>query len=156
MFRKMRRYKQELSWQECIDVLINEPRGVLALHGENGYPYAIPMNYIYIDGKLYFHCAKEGHKIDALSKENRASFCVMDKGFKKQNEWAWNIKSVVIFGRIRKIESAKETLEIVRKLGLKYYPTTESVEKEINKAMEKVQILEMTVDHMTGKLVNES
>ena len=70
MFREMRRFKQVLSQEECIEVLKNEPRGVLSLIGEDGYPYGIPMDHWYCeeDGKLYFHCAKEGHKLDAVKR----------------------------------------------------------------------------------------
>ena len=156
MFRKMRRFKQEMSEQECIDILRKQPRGVMAVYGENGYPYAFPMDYIYMDEKLYFHCAKEGHTLDAIAANNRVSFCVMDEGFRKEEEWALNIRSVVIFGRVKRIDDADETLKIARQLGLKYYPTAESVDEEIRKAIARVQILELSIDHMTGKLVNES
>lgn len=156
MFRKMRRMKQQITQQECDEVLQQMQRGVLAVHGEDGYPYAFPMNYIYMDGKIYFHCGKTGHKIDALVADNRVSFCVMDEGFRKENEWALNIKSVIAFGQINKITDAEEKIQIVRKLGLKYYPTAECVEEEIKKFGAAVEIMELTVDHMTGKLVNES
>lgn len=156
MFRKMRRFKQQISQQECIDVLTKAPRGVLTVHGEDGYPYAFPMNYIYLNGKIYFHCGKTGHKLDALAANNKVSFCVMDEGYRKTGEWALNINSIVIFGRIHKIDAVSETEEISRRLGLKYFPTPESVEEEIRKAIAHVQILELTIDHMTGKLVNES
>ncbi len=156
MFRKMRRFKQEISKQECIDILNEQPRGVLAVYGEDGYPYAFPMDYIYMNEKLYFHCAKEGHKLDAIAADNRVSFCVMDEGFRKDGEWALNIRSIVIFGRVKRIDDADETLKVVRQLGLKYYPTAESVEEEIRKAIARVQILELSINHMTGKLVNES
>mgnify|MGYP000873540821 FL=1 len=106
--------------------------------------------------KLYFHCAKEGHKLDAIAADNRVSFCVMDEGFRKDGDWALNIRSIVIFGRVKRIDDADETLKVVRQLGLKYYPTAESVEEEIRKAIARVQILELSIDHMTGKLVNES
>lgn len=76
-------------------------RGV-GVHGEDGYPYAFPMNYIYLDGKIYFHCAKTGHKLDALSSDDKVSFCVMNEGFRKSGDWALNIKSVVIFGCVKK------------------------------------------------------
>jgi nitroimidazol reductase NimA-like FMN-containing flavoprotein (pyridoxamine 5'-phosphate oxidase superfamily) len=152
----MRRYKQEIPKQECIDILIKQPRGVLAVHGEDGYPYAFPMNHIFINGKLYFHCAKEGHKIDALAVNNKVSFCVMDDGFRKEGEWALNIRSVVIFGRVKRIDDPTETLEITHQLGLKYYPTAESVNEEIRKAITKLLILELSIEHITGKLVNES
>lgn len=156
MFRSMRRPKQQLSTQECVDVLTRAPRGVLAVHGEDGYPYAFPMNYIYLDGKIYFHCAKEGHKLDALASDDKVSFCVMDEGFRKSGDWALHIKSVVIFGCVKKIDAPEETIEILRQVGLKYYPTAEGVEEEIRKAGAHVQILKLSIDHMTGKLVNES
>lgn len=156
MFRKMRRYKQEINEQECVDILEEQPRGVLAVFGENGYPYAFPMDYIYISEKLYFHCAKEGHKTDAITSNNKVSFCVMDEGYTKEGEWPLNIRSVVIFGSIKRIDDATEILEITRQLGLKYYPSIESVEEEIQKSITKLLILELSIDHMTGKLVNES
>lgn len=156
MFRGMRRFKQGLTQEECISILEKEPRGVMAVHGEDGYPYAFPLDYVYLDGKLYFHCAREGHKLDAIAADSRVSFCVMDEGFRKEGDWALNISSVIIFGKIRKIEDSEETVRIARSLGLKYYPTPESVEEEIRKAVSRVQILELTIDHMTGKLVNES
>ena len=158
MFRKMRRFKQEISQESCVEILKKEPRGVLAVHGEDGYPYAFPMDHIYIDGKLYFHCAKEGHKLDALERDNRVSYCVMDDGFKKDGEWALNINSVILFGTISKMDMSDtvRNREIIRKLGLKYYPTEESVDKEIENAFARVQMLELTIDHMSGKLVNES
>ena len=156
MFRNMRRFKQQLSEQECLDVLIHAPRGVLAVHGEDGYPYAFPMNFIYLNGKIYFHCAKAGHKLDALASNDKVSFCVMDEGFRKSGDWALNIKSIVLFGRVNKTDGKQETIEILRQIGLKYYPTAEGVEGEIRKAGAHVQILELTIEHMTGKLVNES
>lgn len=156
MFRKMRRFNQQLTEEECAGILKTEPRGVLAVHGEDGYPYAFPMDYIYMNGKIYFHCAKEGHKIDAISADSRVSFCVMDKGFKKDGDWAFNIKSVIIFGKIKTVEDADEVVKIARSLGLKYYPTAQEVEAEIEKAIDRVRILELSIDHMTGKLVNES
>ena len=150
------RFKQQLSEQESVDVLIHAPRGVLAVHGEDGYPYAFPMNYIYLNGKIYFHCAKAGHKLDALASNNKVSFCVMDEGFRKNGDWALNIKSIVLFGYVKKTDRTQETIEILRQIGLKYYPTAESVEEEISKAGSNVQILELSIEHMTGKLVNES
>lgn len=156
MFRNMRRFKQQLTEQECEQVLANAPRGILAIYGEADYPYAFPMDYIYLEGKIYFHCAKKGYKLDALEKHDKVSFCVMDEGFRKEGDWALNINSVIIFGRIKKIETLEETISLVRKLGLKYYPTAASVEEEVRKAGAHVQMLELTIDHMTGKLVNES
>lgn len=156
MFRGMRRSKQEISEEECIELLKKEPRGVIAVIGENGYPYAFPMNHIYIDGKLYFHSAKEGHKLDALAMNDKVSYCVMDEGFRREGEWSLNIKSVVIFGTVRKLDSTEEAMEILRRLGMKHYPTEESVEEVMKSACTRVQMLELTIDYMTGKLVDES
>lgn len=109
-----------------------------------------------MDRKLYFNCAKEGHKLDAITVDNRVSFCIMDEGFCKDGDWALNIRSVVVFGRLKMTNNFGETLKIVSQHGLKYYPTAESVGKEIYKAIAKVLTLELTIDHISGKLVNES
>ena len=156
MFRQMRRIKQQLSEEECVRLLKQEPRGVLAVLGDGGYPYTVPMDFLYEDGKLYFHCAAAGHKMDAIAACDKVSFCVMDQGYRREGEWALNIKSVIVFGRIRKIEDRAEIIERVRRMGLKYYPNAEDVEAEIRKDGARVCCLELTVDHMTGKLVNES
>lgn len=156
MFREIRRGKQALSKEECIQVLAQAPRGVLAVYGKEGYPYAFPMNFVYLNDKIYFHCATVGHKLEALEENEQVSFCVMDEGYRKDEEWALNIKSVIIFGKIKNIVSQQEKIELVRELGLRYYPTPESVEHVIEKWQANMKILELTVDHMSGKLVNES
>ena len=156
MFRKMRRFKQQISEEKCIEILKNEPRGIMAFAGENGYPYAIPLNFVYDGGKLYFHCAGDGHKIDAIKACDKVSFCVMDEGFRKDGEWALNINSVIVFGRIKLMTDKAEMEDKLRKLGNKYDPSPENVECEIEKYINKVCMLELTIDHMTGKLVNES
>lgn len=158
MFRGMRRFKQEITKEQCVELLKKEPRGVLSVMGEDGYPYGFPMNFTYDEKeeKIYFHCAKEGYKIDALRQNNKASFCVYDKGYRKEGEWPLNIQSVIVFGSIAFVSNPQKTEQKVRELGLKYYPTAESVEVEIKNAVARVQLLEMTIDHMTGKLVNES
>lgn len=152
----MRRFKQQIPEEKCVEILTNEPRGVLALYGENGYPYALPLDHLYYDGKLYFHCAAEGHKIDAIKANPHASYCVMDKGYRKENEWALNINSVIVFGTIRFVTDKDQMLMLLRKLGNKYYPTPESVEREIERDFRRVCMFELSIDHMTGKLVNES
>ena len=98
MFRKMRIFKQQLEQKECIEVLKSQPRGVLSILGEDGYPYGIPIDYWYCEeeNRIYFHGAKEGHKIDAIKECDKASFCVYDEGYREEGEWALNIKSVII------------------------------------------------------------
>ena len=158
MFRKMRRFKQQIPDSVCIDLLRTLPRGVLAVLGDEGYPYTVPLDFYYDDesGHLFFHCAREGHKIDAIRQCDKASFCVMDEGYRREGEWALNIQSVIVFGRIRPVEDPVRTIEMVRRLGLKYDPSAESVEEEIRKAAHRVLCLELCPEHITGKLVNES
>ena len=102
MFRKMLRIKQQLPEEECIDILKQEKRGILSVMGDDGYPYGMPLNHFYneADGKLYFHSGKMGHKVDAIRRCDKASFCVYDQGFRREGEWALNIRSVIVFGRI--------------------------------------------------------
>ena len=158
MFRPMRRFRQEISREECEKILLEAPRGVLAVLGDEGYPYALPIDFLYVpeQARIYFHGAKEGHKLDAIRRVDKCSFCVMDEGFRREGEWALNIKSVIVFGRVRPIAEEQNNLEIARRIGLKYYPDAESVEEEMRKAASRVLCLEMQIEHMTGKLVNES
>ena len=153
----MRRFRQQVSAEKCAEILKREWRGVLAVLGDGVYPYTVPLDFFYDegDGKIYFHGAKEGHKLDAIEKCDKASFCVMDAGFKKDGDWALNITSVVVFGRLRRVTDPEKTREKVCKLGRKYHPTDESVEKEWENAKSRVLCLEMSIEHMTGKLVNE-
>jgi hypothetical protein len=158
MFRKMRRSKQELSPQDCVEILKNEPRGVLSLLGEDGYPYGIPMDHWYNekDGKLYFHGAKTGHKIDALKACDKVSYCVYDQGYRKEGEWALNIRSVVVFGRIRFVEEPDKTVEICTNLCQKFTDDADHLARELAQAGSSVLCLELTPEHITGKLVKES
>ncbi|MBR6702080.1 MAG: pyridoxamine 5'-phosphate oxidase family protein, partial [Clostridia bacterium] len=140
MFREMRRNKQQVSDEICRKILREEWRGVLAVHGEDGYPYALPIDFYYDEekNKIYFHCAKEGHKLDALRADSRVSFCVYDKGFRKEGDWALNITSVIIFGRIRIIDDPEETRVTVRRFGEKFFPTKEELENEILHSLARV------------------
>lgn len=162
MFRQMRRIKQQLSVEACGKILINEPRGVLAVLGDDDYPYTVPLDFIYSDGRIYFHGAGQGHKMDAIKKHDKVSFCVMDEGFRREGEWALNISSVIVFGRIKEVTDVGVKEEKLRLLGLKYNPDPQDVEDEvkryidIEKNIDRVTILELTPEHMTGKLVNES
>ncbi len=158
MFRPMRRFKQQVSEEECIRILKEEKRGVLSLHGEDGYPYGIPMDHWYCeeDGKIYFHGAKAGHKIDALAKDNRVSYCVYDAGFRREGEWALNITSVVVFGRISLVTDETKAARICEQLCRKFTDDEAYIQRELTNALPRVQCLELEIDHMTGKLVNES
>lgn len=158
MFREMRRFKQQIPNEECIEILKNEPRGVLSVLGDDGYPYGIPMDHWYseADGKLYFHGAKEGHKMDAIKACDKVSYCVMDKGFRKENDWALNIRSVVVFGRMKIVTDEEKRIEIGTNLCRKFTDDEAYIEHEIKNALPRALFLELTPEHMTGKLVNES
>ncbi len=158
MFRKMRRFKQQISDEECIRVLKEQPRGVLSMIGDDGYPYGIPLDHWYCeeDGKLYFHGAKEGHKIDAIAKCDKVSYCVMDNGFRKDGEWALNINSVIVFGRIKLVDDVDKARLIGENLCRKFTDDEEYIQHELTNDLPRAQCLELIPEHMTGKLVNES
>ena len=157
-FRPMRRFRQQVSREECIRILREEKRGVLSMLGENGYPYGIPLNHWYDpeDGKLYFHGAGTGHKIDALAKCNRVSYCVYDAGFRNEGEWAMRVTSVVAFGRIALVTDVEKARRIGTQLCRKFTDDEEYIRRELQNALSRVHCLELTIDHMTGKRVTES
>ena len=158
MFRKMRRFKQQISKEECAQILREQPRGVLSMIGDDGYPYGIPLDHWYCeeDNRLYFHCAKVGHKIDAITACDKVSYCVMDEGFRRDGEWALNINSVVVFGRMRIVEDEEKKREICTNLVRKFTDDEAYLQKELASAFGRVNCLELAIEHMTGKLVNES
>lgn len=157
MFRPMRRFKQALSEEECLEVLKEGKRGTLALAGDDGYPYALPINY-YFDPdsrRIYFHGAGEGHKIDAIQRCDKVSFCVHDDGVKLEGDWAYTVRSVILFGRLHILEDRERGMALLRKIGLKYYPTEAEVEDVMIRAASRVTMLELVPEHMTGKRVHE-
>ena len=158
MFREMIRKKQQLSEAECIDLLTEEPRGVLSVLGDDDYPYGMPLNHFYCpeDGKLYFHSGRKGHKIDAMLRHDKASFCVYDQGFRREGEWALNIRSVIVFGRIEIITDTEKIYEISRMLSHKFTQDENYIEEEIRKSGPRTYMFALVPEHMTGKLVNES
>lgn len=155
MFRQLRRSNRQLENDKVIALLKNEKRAVLAVHGENDYPYAVPINYIYDENtnKIYFHGAGAGQKYEALMKENKVCFTVYGNEQYKDNDWAPYMQSVVIFGKCNKVEENK--LDYLRLLAKKYYPSDEEIEKEINLAGKIVQVFEITIDHICGKQIQE-
>ncbi len=158
MFRKMRRFGQQISEEKCIEILKSETRGVLSVLGDDGYPYGMPLNHWYCeeDGKIYFHGAKEGHKLDAIKACDKVSYCVYDKGYRKDGEWALNVNSVIIFGRLKPVDDPEKTIKICTDLCRKFTDDEEYLAKELKYSLPNVQCLELTPEHMTGKLVNES
>lgn len=158
MFREMMRIKQQLPQEECIEILKNEPRGVLSVLGDDGYPYGMPINQYYCeeDGKIYFHSGKKGHKVDAIKRCDKASFCAYDQGFRREGEWALNIRSVIVFGRIEIIEDTEKVYEISRRFSRKFTDDEAYIEHEIVKSGPRTLMFALVPEHMTGKLVNEA
>lgn len=158
MFRKMRRSKQQIPQEECIRILEEQPRGVLSLIGDDGYPYGIPLSHWYdpATGHICFHGARIGHKIDAIKACNKASFCTYDQGYRREGEWALNIKSVVVFGRIELVSDPVRAEQIARGVCAKFTDDQDYVDAEVRRSLKAVQCLELVPEHMTGKLVNES
>lgn len=152
-FRKMRRGRQELSLEETEAILNRQTAGVLALSGDGGYPYTVPISYIYADGKLYFHCARSGHKLDAIRRDPKASFCVIDQDQIVPEKFTTLYRSVIVFGQIRRIEDEKQKRSAIEKLGQKYGDgmSEERLAAEIDGAWKALEMLEMEIDHLTGK-----
>ena len=158
MFREMLRKKQQLTQEACIEILKKEPRGVLSVLGDDGYPYGMPMNHYYCeeDGNIYFHSGKNGHRVDAMKHCDKASFCVYDGGFRREGEWALNVSSVIVFGRIELIEDQEKIYKIARLLSYKFTNDEEYIEREIQKSGPGTMMFALVPEHMTGKLVKES
>ena len=158
MFRELTRIKQQLPTEDCIRLLKSEPRGVLSVLGDDGYPYGLPIDHWYNeeDGSLVFHCGSAGHKIDALRRCPKASFCVYDQGFREEGDWALNIKSVIVFGRIEFVEDPEEAIRLTRLLSFKYTDDADYIEEEIRKYSHGLLCFKLIPEHMTGKITKES
>lgn len=155
-FRKMRRNRQELSRDESIRILKEGTSGVLALHGDDGYPYAVPISYVYDDGKLYFHGAKSGHKLDALRSYPKASFCVIAQDKVVPEEYTTYYKSVIVFGKMRILEEV-EKQGAAEKLSVKYYPhdTEQNRVHTIKETWQRLCMMELSIEHISGKAAKE-
>ena len=152
MFRQMRRNKQALSQEESAEILRKGTSGVLSLSGDDGYPYGVPISYVYDGEKLYFHCARAGHKLDAIRCNGRASFCVIAQDQVIPETYTTHYRSVIVFGTVRILEE-EEQYAAMEKLAVKYAPdsSAEGRQRAIRGAWNALCVLEMTVAHMTGK-----
>ena len=151
-FRQMRRKRQQLTQEESIAILQKATAGTLALLGDDDYPYAVPISYVYNEGKLYFHSALNGHKVDAIRKYDKASFCVIEQDDVQPEKYTTFFRSVIVFGRIHIIEDEKEKLEIVRMLGNRYNPNQDdALQKEIESGLSRLLAIRFDIEHLTGK-----
>lgn len=153
MFREMRRKRQQLSDEKCIDILKKCTSGVLAVSGDDGYPYAVPLSYVYDNGKIYFHCAKQGHKLDAIVRNEKVSFCIIEQDHIMPDKFTTYYRSVIVFGRARIPDSREEIFPAIRKLSEKYSPdkTPEEHNAEIERFRNTLCMIELTIEHITGK-----
>ena len=151
-FREMRRKRQQLSDEESIGILQKATAGTLALLGDNDYPYAVPISYVYHERKLYFHSALAGHKVDAIRNCDKASFCVIDKDDVQPEKYTTFFRSVIAFGRIHIIEDEQEKQETARLLGNRYNPDQEeALQKELEKGLARMVMIRFDMEHLTGK-----
>ncbi len=158
MLRDLTRKNKQISAEECAELLTNDTRGVLAVNGDDGYPYAMPMNHFYNqkDGCVYFHCGKTGHRVDAIKRSNKASFCVCENGVRADGDWAYDVRSVIIFGKIEIIDDLEEVISITRQLCHKFTNDEEYIENEIKTSAKNTLLLKLTPEHICGKRVKEA
>ena len=152
MFREMRRHNQQLTADECVEVLNRCTSGVLAVLGDDGYPYAVPLSYAYKDGCLWFHGALTGHKIDAIEGCPKVSFCVIDKDDVVPEQLTTVYRSVIAFGKARVLDDERKIAQGARILGEKYLPgMSDRIQSEIAQSMPRLNVIRMDIEHMTGK-----
>lgn len=151
-FREMRRKRQQLSDAESLDILKKSTAGTLALLGDGGYPYAVPLSYVYADGALFFHSALSGHKVDAIRSCDKASFCVIEQDSVQPELYTTFYRSVIAFGRIHIIEDEADRLAAARLLGNKYNPNhDEALQKELESGFARMLVIRFDIEHLTGK-----
>lgn len=157
MFRELTRKNKLLTKDECTNILKNEKRGVLSVLGDDDYPYGMPMNHLYgDDGLIYFHCGRGGHRNDALLRHSKVSFCVYDSGYRNEGEWALNIKSVIVFGKIDIIDDISAVEKITPLLSRKFTDDEDYIRNEVSAFAHETILLRLTPEHICGKLVNEA
>ena len=157
MFREIRKKKNAISVEAAKELLRDSRRGVLAVNGDDGYPYAIPVNYLFDEAgeKIIFHGAKAGHKVDALRKCDKVCFTVYGGETIREEAWAPYLRSVVVFGRCRLLEQSPETMALLKRFAMKYYPEEQLADEEIRQNGAAAQLFEIEIHHLSGKEVQE-
>lgn len=153
MFRDMRRIKQHLPDEAIRKVLKEKTNGILGVNGEDGYPYAIPLNYTYLNEAIYFHCAKTGHIIDAIKNNSKVCFTVVDEDTIVSEEFTSYFRSVIAFGKASIVETEEERTEVFQAF-IEKYAKNESVEAKENKLKKRAPyalIIKVAIEHITGK-----
>ncbi len=151
-FREMRRKRQMLGNEECIRILQIATSGTLALMGDNDYPYAVPISFVYSEDKIYFHSALNGHKVDAIRNHDKASFCVIGNDDVVPEKYTTFFRSVIAFGRIHIVEDEVERTAAACLLGNKYNPGDDlSLQEELKKGLSHMLVIRLDIEHLTGK-----
>ena len=152
MFRKMRRSAQQLSHEETEGILRSSTSGVLALLGDEDYPYAVPLSHVYHNGTLYFHGAKDGHKADAVRRHDKASFCVIAADDVIPSQFTTRYRSAIAFGRVREVTDPGEKREAITALALRFGAAhMDKGEQEIHVEWDHLFMIALDVEHLTGK-----
>lgn len=152
MFREMRRKNQGLERAECLRILEKAENGVMALSGDDGYPYTVPLNHVLMDGKLYFHGATEGHKVDAIHRCDKASYCVIGADEVDAQNLSTRFRSVVAFGRVRMVEDVELKRRALMAVGERFAPRNmQGIIREIDESIHHTGIIELTIEHLSGK-----
>ena len=157
MFRPVRKKANEISVEEAKKLLHEARRGVLAVSGDDGYPYAVPINYLYDEDaqEIIFHGSKVGHKVDALKRSDKVCFTVYGNETIRDEAWAPYMQSAVVFGRCRLPEYGEESMALLKRFAMKYYPGESMVDAEIADAGKATQMYVIDIEHISGKEVQE-
>jgi len=158
MFRDLTRTDKQLPQEICVEILKKETRGVLSVLGDEDYPYGMPMNHWYneADGCLYFHCGKEGHRVDSLRRHNKVSFCTFTHGTRENGHWALHVNSVIVFGRMELVEDLAVICDVTAKLSRKFTDDEAYIQAEIQGFAKKTLLLKLIPEHICGKAIKEA
>lgn len=152
MFREMRRKRQLMSEEKVNAVLERNTHGILGVLGDEGYPYAVPVSYFYQDGKVFIHSAKAGHKVDAIQKEPKVSFTVVDEDTVVSEKFTSYFRSVIAFGRAYIVTDEEERKRATRGLIEKYcHEVAEEKKEEEMKDIGRMHVVCIEIEHITGK-----
>ena len=153
MIRKMRRFKQQLSDEAARELMEQTPWGTLAVVGDDGYPYAVPLNYVWLDGRIYLHGAAQGHRFDALLQNPKVSFAVVGRNELAPEKLTTLYTSAIAFGTARPVEDDAEKRAALEALADKYFAANDREKNlaEIDRDWKIVRVFAIDVEHLTGK-----
>lgn len=157
MFRPLAKQNKQISDEACVEILTQETRGILAVSGDGGYPYAMPMNHFYCqeDGCIYFHCGRYGHRLDAIRRCDKVSFCVCESGRLEEGDWGLYVRSVIVFGRMEVVDDPMLIAPIMTALSHKFTQDEAYIQEEIARFGKATLLLKLSPEHICGKAVQE-